>query len=40
MASLSANLEEMDHVSFMVAGLRVYFNVLIGTVMILLALIG
>ena len=40
MASLSANLEEMDKVSFMVGGLRVYFNVLIGSAMLGIALIG
>lgn len=40
MASLSANLAEMESVSFMFAGMRVYFNVLIGTAMILIALSG
>ena len=40
MASLSANLAEMDKVSLMVGGQRVYFNVMIGTSMIVVALIG
>ncbi len=40
MASLSANLEEMDKVSIMVGGVRVYFNVMIGSTMLVIALIG
>ncbi len=40
MASLSANLQEMDKVSFLVGGLRVYFNVMIGTAMVVIALVG
>lgn len=40
MASLSANLAEMDKVSMLVGGLRVYFNVLIGSTMMVIALIG
>jgi hypothetical protein len=40
MASLSANLQEVDKVSFLVGGLRVYFNVMIGSAMVVIALIG
>ena len=40
MASLSANLDEMDKVSVLVGGMRVYFNVMIGTCMMVIALIG
>jgi ABC-type glucose/galactose transport system permease subunit len=40
MASLSANLQEMDKVSFLLGGLRVYFNVMIGSAMVVIALIG
>jgi ABC-type glucose/galactose transport system permease subunit len=40
MASLSANLQEMDKVSFLVGGLRVYMNVMIGSAMVVIALIG
>lgn len=40
MASLSANLQEMDKVSIVVAGLRIYFNVIIGTAMVVIALAG
>ena len=40
MASLSANLAEMDKVSVLVGGVRVYFNVMIGTSMMVVALIG
>ena len=40
MASLSANLDEMDQVSILVGGMRVYINVMIGTAMIVIALIG
>ena len=40
MASLSANLDEMDKVSLLVSGVRVYFNVMIGSAMIVIALIG
>ena len=40
MASLSANLAEMDKVSVLVGGMRLYFNVMIGTSMIVVALIG
>lgn len=40
MASLSANLDEMGKVSLLVGGIRVYFNVMIGSAMIVIALIG
>ena len=40
MASLAANQQEMDLVSIMVGGVRLYFNVLIGTAMMVIALIG
>ena len=40
MASLSANLAEMDKVSVLVGGVRVYFNVMIGTSMMVVALVG
>ena len=40
MASLSANLAEMDKVSILIGGVRVYFNVMIGTSMVVIALIG
>ena len=40
MASLSANLAEMDKVSMLVGGVRVYFNVMIGSAMVAIALIG
>lgn len=39
-ASLSANLAEMEKVSIVVGGIRLYFNVLIGTGMVVIALIG
>ena len=40
MASLSATLAELDKVSVLVGGVRVYFNVMIGTSMMVVALIG
>ena len=40
MASLSVNLAEMDKVSVLVDGVRLYFNVMIGTSMMVVALIG
>lgn len=40
MARLSANLQVLDKVSFLVGGLRVYVNVMIGSAMVAIALIG
>ena len=40
LASLSANLADADKVSVVVGGLRLYFNVIIGTSMMVIALIG
>lgn len=39
-ASLSANPVEREAVSFVILGFRVYFNVLIGTALIALAMVG
>jgi hypothetical protein len=39
-ASLSSTRAEMELVSIMVGGMRFYFNVMIGTAMIIIALIG
>ena len=39
MASLLANLAEMDKVLILVGGVRVYFNVMIGSSMVVIALI-
>jgi len=40
MSSLSANPAEMQAVSVVVGGMRLYFNVMIGTAMMVIALIG
>jgi hypothetical protein len=39
-ASLSANPAEMEAVSVVVLGFRLYFNVMIGTALMLMALVG